>query len=210
MKEEIVVSENIKGLIFDIDGTIADSMPVHFLVFQKVAKRYGVDYTKELFLELAGIPALETCEIVRQRFGKNWNATDFANEKEEAYLNNMHLVKGIAPVIRVVEAYRGKLPMACGTGGDRYSASKMLDILGLGFLKEKMVCAEDVKNHKPHPETFLKAAELIDVEAEDCLVFEDGTLGIQAAQDGGMQVVDVTKYYRTTIGEDANWSLIDE
>lgn len=57
MEKKITVGEDIKGLIFDIDGTIADSMPVHFLVFQMVGKRYGVDYTKEMFLELAGIPA---------------------------------------------------------------------------------------------------------------------------------------------------------
>ncbi|QZT38539.1 HAD-IA family hydrolase [Halosquirtibacter xylanolyticus] len=210
MEKEIVVSKNIKGLIFDIDGTIADSMPVHFLVFQKVAKKYGVDYTKELFLELAGIPALETCEIVRKRYGKQWSAAEFAKEKEETYLNHMHQVRAVGPVMQIIEKYKGKLPMACGTGGDRYSASKVLDILGLDFLKDKMVCAEDVTHHKPHPETFLKAAELIDVAPENCLVFEDGALGIQAAVDGGMQVVDVTKYYQTTIGEDEGWTLSGE
>lgn len=207
MEKKITVGEDIQGLIFDIDGTIADSMPVHFLVFQMVGKRYGVDYTKEMFLELAGIPALETCEIVKERFGKDWNAADFAEEKEQEYLKNMHLIRGVKPVMDVIEEYKWKLPIACGTGGDRFSASKVLDILDLGFLKDKIVCAEDVSNHKPDPETFLKAAELIGVEPKDCLVFEDGTLGIEAARSAGMQVIDVTKYYQTTIGDNTEWSL---
>ncbi|QZE13198.1 HAD family phosphatase [Halosquirtibacter laminarini] len=201
MQREIIVDENIKGLIFDIDGTIADSMPLHFKVFQKVGRMFGVNYTKELFLELAGIPALETCQIVKDRFGKDWDPSEFVRVKEEMYLENMNKVVGVEPVINLIHKYRDILPMACGTGGDRFSATKVLTALDLDFLIENMVCAEDVTEHKPHPETFLKAASLIGVTPKDCMVFEDGALGIEAGNTAGMHVVDVTQYYRTTIGE---------
>lgn len=207
MEKKITIGEDIKGLIFDIDGTIADSMPVHFLVWQMVSKRYDINFTKEIFIELAGIPAFETCVILKERFNKELNPTTYAEEKEQEYLKNMHLIRGVKPVMDVIEEYKGKLPIACGTGGDRFSASKVLDILDLGFLKDKIVCAEDVSNHKPDPETFLKAAELIGIEPKDCLVFEDGTLGMEAARSAGMQVIDVTKYYQTTIGDNTEWSL---
>jgi HAD superfamily hydrolase (TIGR01509 family) len=91
--------------------------------------------------------------------------------------------------------------MAVGTGGSRRLSLKSLDIIGLGGYFDILVTSEDVSNFKPHPETFLKCAELMGVAPVDCEVFEDGVLGIQAARTAGMMVVDVTEYYNVTIGQ---------
>ena len=94
--------------------------------------------------------------------------------------------------------------MACGTGGSQYLAWKTLEIAGVKDCFEHVVAAEDVINHKPFPDTFLKAAELIGVQPSDCEVFEDGQLGLEAAERAGMMSVDVTQYYEVTIGKEIN------
>ena len=91
--------------------------------------------------------------------------------------------------------------MAIGTGGSRRLALKTLEVIGLDRYFDILVSSEDVNQFKPHPETFLKCAELMGVEPADCEVFEDGILGIEAAQAAGMMVVDVTQYYEVTIGK---------
>ena len=92
--------------------------------------------------------------------------------------------------------------MACGTGGSQYLAWKTLEISGVRDCFKYVVAAENVSNHKPHPETFLKAAELINVPPSECQVFEDGQLGIQAAKAAGMMTTDVTEFYEVTIGRE--------
>lgn len=92
--------------------------------------------------------------------------------------------------------------MACGTGGSQHLAWKTLEIAGVSDCFEYVVAAENVMNHKPHPETFLRAAELINVPPSECQVFEDGKLGIQAAKAAGMMTTDVTKFYEVTTGRE--------
>lgn len=92
--------------------------------------------------------------------------------------------------------------MSVGTGGLRRLALKTLEIVGLKDYFEVLVCSEDVVNHKPHPDTFLRCAELMGAKPKDCEVFEDGILGIQAAETAGMMVTDVRDYYEVTIGKE--------
>jgi beta-phosphoglucomutase-like phosphatase (HAD superfamily) len=104
-------------------------------------------------------------------------------------------------VTDLVRKYHGIIPMAVGTGGMRRLAFKTLEIIGLKSYFDVLVASEDVQNYKPHPETFLKCAELMGVNPVDCEVFEDGILGMKAAETAGMMVVDVTNYYEVTIGK---------
>ena len=200
MKKELTKDPRAKGLIFDIDGTICDTMPVHFIAWRQTAAEQGIDFTPELFLEVTGIPALQTSQYLKSKFGVDFDEVEFTRLKEERYEQNMHKAKPIEPVIKIILENKGKLPMACGTGGSQYLAWKTLEISGVRDCFEHVVAAEDVLNHKPFPDTFLKAAELIGVEPSDCQVFEDGQLGIQAAATAGMMWVDVTDYYEVTIG----------
>ena len=106
------------------------------------------------------------------------------------------------PVINIIREFKGKLPMACGTGGSQYLAWKTLEIAGVKDCFEHVVAAEDVENHKPFPDTFLKAAELIGVHPSECEVYEDGLLGLEAAERAGMMSVDVTRFYKVTTGRE--------
>ncbi len=197
----LTINPKAKGLIFDLDGTLADTMPIHFLAWRNAAARYGIDFTVELFAQLAGIPLYPTVEKLNRMFGMNIDPTEMGDIKEAEFEKNMHLTPEIKIVTKLVHQYHGKIPMAVGTGGARRLAVKTLEIIGLAEFFEVMVTSEDVSHFKPHPETFLKCAAMLGVKPEDCEVFEDGILGIQAAKTAGMMVVDVTQYYEVTIGK---------
>jgi beta-phosphoglucomutase family hydrolase len=199
--KSITIDSRAKGLIFDLDGTIADTMPVHFEVYRRILKNYGVDFTPEVFDTLAGVPAVGTFEKLNELYGLSLDAFEMGHYKEAEYEKMMHLIKPIEPVVDIIHQYHGKLPMAVGTGGYTRLAWKTLQIIGLDSFFKILISSEDVQNHKPHPDTFLKCAELMGVEPKYCQVFEDGRLGIQAAETAGMMIVDVTDFYEVTIGK---------
>ncbi|MFA5824316.1 MAG: HAD family phosphatase [Thermodesulfovibrionales bacterium] len=193
--QELAVDPKAKGLIFDIDGTISDTMSIHLIAYQETAAEYGFEITPELFFSMSGIPAYQTSVLLKEKFGLDFDPQEFADKKEYHFLQNIYKAEPIKPVIKIIREYTGKLPMACGTGGTRFYAKKTLELAGVFDNFEHIVTAEDVENHKPHPDTFLKAAELIGVAPEFCQVFEDSPLGIKAAETAGMMATDVTPYY---------------
>ena len=201
MKNKIIVEPGTAGLIFDLDGTIADTMPVHFLAYKSIVKEYGIEFTPELFATLGGIPAIGTIQKLNELFGTNMSPEEIGHYKELEYEKIMHKMKPIIPVIDLVKEYHKKLPMAVGTGGIRRLAWKTLEILGLSDYFEILVASDDISHPKPHPETFLRCAGLMNVEPEKCHVFEDSELGMQAAHAAGMKATLVTNYYQVSIGQ---------
>lgn len=200
-KTKLEINPKAKGLIFDLDGTLADTMPIHYIAWKNAAASYGNDFTPELFQQLAGIPLYPTVEKLNQIFGTRIDPKEMGDIKETEFEKNMHLTPEIKVVTDLVRKYHGIIPMAVGTGVMRRLAFKTLEIIGLQDYFEIVVASEDVQNYKPHPETFLKCAELMGVNPVDCEVFEDGILGMKAAETAGMMVVDVTNYYEVTIGK---------
>ncbi len=201
IKTNLDINPKAKGLIFDLDGTLADTMPIHFIAWRNAAAKYGIDFTPEVFEKLAGVPLYPTVEKLNEMFGTTIIPKEMGDIKEKEFENNMHHTPEIKVVTDLVKKYHGLIPMAVGTGGCRRLALKTLDIIGLNGYFDVLVTSEDVSNFKPHPETFLKCADGIGIKPSDCEVFEDGILGIRAAQTAGMMVVDVTEYYEVTIGK---------
>lgn len=200
--KQLTVNPKAKALIFDLDGTLADSMPVHFLAYKNILVEYGIHFTPELFAKLAGIPAVGTIEKLNEWYGTKMDAEEVGHFKESEYEKIMHKMKPIAPVVELAKKYHGILPMAVGTGGYHRLAWKTIDILGLDKYFDILVSTEDVAHPKPFPDTFLKCAELMGVEPSVCEVFEDAELGIQAANAAGMMATLVTDYYEVTIGQE--------
>ncbi len=200
-KADLKVNPKAKALIFDLDGTLADTMPIHYIAWKNAAAKFGIDFSIELFSQLAGIPLYPTVEKLNQLFGKNIDPKELGDIKEAEFEKNMHLTPEIKVVTNLVREYHGKLPMAVGTGGSRRLSLKTLGIIGLQDYFDILVTSDDVSNFKPHPDTFVKCAGLMGVDPADCEVFEDGVLGFQAARAAGMMVVDVTQYYEVTIGK---------
>jgi len=198
--KKLEVNPKAKALIFDLDGTLADTMPVHFWAYKNILTGYGIEFTPELFGTLAGIPATGTINKLNEMFDTEMDPEAVGHYKELEYEKIMHKMKPVKPVVELALEYSGKLPMAVGTGGHRRLAWKTLEILGLKNHFEILVATEDVENAKPHPETFLKCAEQLKVAPEYCQVFEDGELGVQAATSAGMMSTLVTDFYEVSIG----------
>jgi beta-phosphoglucomutase family hydrolase len=202
MGKKLEINPKAKALIFDLDGTLADTMPVHFWAYKHILADYGIDFTPELFATLAGVPAVGTIQKLNELFGTQMDPVKTGHFKEAEYEKIMHKMKPVEPVVELVKKYHGKLPMAVGTGGYKRLAWKTMEILHLDKYFDILVSSEDVKHPKPHPDTFLKCAEHLGVEPEYCQVFEDGDLGIQAAEAAGMMATLVTDFYEVTIGKE--------
>lgn len=195
MKNEIVIHPEVKALIFDIDGTIADTMPNHFKAFRKVLGSYDIDFTVDLFNRFAGVPILPQMNYLKEKYNPNNFVPEIvAVQKETEYRKSLSSAKPIQPILDVFLAHVGIFPIGCGTGGDRVVATKTLEVLGVLDKVDALITCDDVENGKPAPDTFLKCAELLGVEPQYCQVFEDGQAGIDAAIAAGMHVTDVRKY----------------
>ncbi|MDA3816439.1 MAG: beta-phosphoglucomutase family hydrolase [Prolixibacteraceae bacterium] len=195
MDKKIQLPPKTKALIFDIDGTLADTMPTHYKAFRKVLGKYGIDFNEEIFNSFAGVPVGPQMVMMKERFKpENFDPETVAREKEDEYYKSIDQAKPIEIVYNVLIDNHGKMPIGCGTGGDRRIATRTLEVIGVNNKVNALVTADDVENGKPAPDTFLKCAEQLGVEPEHCLVFEDGKPGIEAAKAAGMMVVDVNDY----------------
>ncbi len=191
----------VKGLIFDLDGTLADTMPYHFDGWKKACTKFGAHIDNKFLRKHTGSPGwIIAAEIIRES-GLDGSVTikEIMNEKINEFYKMQHLIKPIEPVAAIVRKYSGKLPMAVGTGGHREAVERTLEITGLRKYFEIIVTANDVNSFKPDPETFLKCAELMNIDPALIEVFEDGDLGIEAAIKAGMRVTDVRPWY------DSDW-----
>lgn len=191
---QLRVNPNAKALIFDLDGTLSDSLPMHISTWNKVGEKLGFTFNPKLVYEMTGRPTIEFAHRIVTDFNLKTDAHEIVRLKQEAFHNSMESLNPISEVISIVKNYYGQLPMAVGTGASRKSAGLQLHTLGISHFFDVIVTADDVTHHKPDPETFLKCALLLKVNPADCQVFEDGDLGIEAANKAGMIVTDVRPF----------------
>jgi len=185
-----------QALIFDCDGTLTDSMPVHYVAWRRTMDRYGIHFSEERFYAMGGMPSGKIVEVLATEQGRAVDSAVAAHEKEEAFLELIHLLEPIVPVLEVVQAFQGKLPLAVASGGYRSIISQQLQQIGCGGCFDVLVTAEDTTRHKPEPDVFLKAAELLGVPPRECLVYEDSDLGLRAAASAGMDAIDIRTFHQ--------------
>lgn len=197
ISDVIEVPANVQGLVFDCDGTIADTMPLHYQAWVAALNEHGHDFPEALFYEMAGIPTVRIIEILNEKHGYTLPVQEAADRKESLYEELLPQVVPIEPVVRLVKQYAGKLPMAVATGGTRAIVAKTLDALHLleYFRPDTIVTADDVKHGKPAPDIFVESARRLGVAPERCWAFEDADLGLQAARAAGMHTVDIRPMY---------------
>jgi beta-phosphoglucomutase family hydrolase len=181
----------IKALIFDCDGTLADTMPLHWRAWRAVTQRYGLEFSEGRFYELGGVPARDILKMLSAEQNHPLDAVAVAKEKEATYIPFLPEVHAIEPVARIVRETAGKLPMAVSSGGIRDHVTKVLEHVGLLQFFQAVVTSEDVQRQKPAPDIFLEAARRLGVQPEFCRAYEDTDLGLQAIRSAGMEAVDV-------------------
>lgn len=183
-----------KALIFDLDGTLSDSLPVHMATWNTLGESFGFIFEDRIVHEMTGMPTIAFAQRLIDENNLSVSPEELVRLKQQAFWNSVGLIKPIDLVVDIVRNHYGKLPMAVGTGASRKSAMLQLETLGLTGYFQVIVTADDVTRHKPYPDTFLKCAEIMGVDPEDCQVFEDGILGMEAARSAGMMITDVRPF----------------
>jgi len=182
------------GYVFDLDGTLIDSMPVHFEAWTAGLRNSGFQYefSEEFFYSLGGVPTKRIIEILNEKHGTHMDPEAVMHEKERIYLERLAGVPRIEPVVAFAERAVAKgIPVSIASGGPRPVVDAALRGAKLASLFPVIVTPEDVTHGKPSPEMFLLAAKKMGVPPGQCLVLEDAELGRQAAVAAGMDYVMV-------------------
>jgi beta-phosphoglucomutase family hydrolase len=182
---------SFQAYLFDCDGTIADSMPLHYLAWKKALGEWNCEFDEELFYAWGGMPVAEIISTLNKNHGLSMPVEAVSRRKEGLYYELLPQLKAVPEVLEHIEAEHGRTPFAVVSGSTRESVTASLVSLNLLDRFDALVCAGDYAKSKPDPEAFLLAAARLGVKAEACLVFEDTEMGIQAAQAAGMASVKV-------------------
>ena len=185
-----------RGFIFDLDGTLVDTMPTHFRAWTEIAKRHGLTFPEDRFYSLGGVPTAKIAGMLIAEAGLTLDPIAVAKEKEQMYFDSLANGAAIQPIDVVLELARGHRaegPMAVASGSMRRLVERTLAALGITDWFAALVAAEDTAKHKPEPDVFLEAARRIGVTPAHCLVYEDTDIGLEAAHRAGMAAVDVRR-----------------
>lgn len=184
--------KNYKAFLYDCDGTLADNMEAHKAAYQKAAAAYGIALDTGIIDELAGWPTVAVAAEISKRYQTPLDPKRFGTEKSAIFFRDY--IEHTLPIPHVADHLRqhaGKVRIGVVSGGVRKTVTKTLTVLGLIPLVEILVCAGETPKGKPHPDPFLEAASQLGVAPEECLVFEDGDPGVQAAIAAGMDWVRI-------------------
>jgi HAD superfamily hydrolase (TIGR01509 family) len=187
----LAVPAHIRGLIFDCDGTLVDSMPLHMEAWQHVLEGIGAPFDYEFFFSKKGMEETGIIRLYNQQTGAALDPLRTVRAKHDYFQKHIADSRPILPVVELAQHYHGVLPMGVASGSTRVNVLGQLDAIGIRKLFVSIVTADDAVKQKPDPEIFLVTAKQIGVLPEFCQVFEDGEPGLEAARNAGMCVTDV-------------------
>jgi HAD superfamily hydrolase (TIGR01509 family) len=186
-----IPSGQYEAYLFDCDGTIADSMPLHYKSWSNVLRDWNCKFSEEQFYAWGGMPIREIIERLASEQQLDLPLDVVAERKEALYYQNLHHLQAVPEVVEHIHFQYGRIPLAVVSGSERASVEASLRMLGLLAKFDALVCAEDYVRSKPDPEPFLTAAAILNVDPKSCLVFEDTQMGIDSAEAAGMAWVRV-------------------
>ena len=188
---DLTLPPGIRGLIFDCDGTVADTMPLHYLAWEVLAQRHQFTFPKDRFYALGGVPSRDILRTLKAEQSLALDPLVVAREKEDEYLKMLHRITPIDAILDIARAHYGRLPLAIASGGTRRVITTVLEHLQIRHLFDAVVTNEDIQNQKPAPDIFLEAARRLGVPPQFCRAYEDTDLGMTAIRAAGMDAVDV-------------------
>jgi beta-phosphoglucomutase family hydrolase len=190
------MSDPKRGYIFDLDGTLVDTMPSHFVAWTTIAARHGLTFPEARFYSLGGVPTAKIAAMLITEAGLSLDPAAVALEKEQTYYDSLAAGDAVRPIKVVIDIARDLRdrqagPLAVASGSVRRLITRTLEALAISDWFDAVVAAEDTARHKPEPDVFLEAARRIGVPAADCTVYEDTDIGLEAARRAGMTAIDV-------------------
>jgi len=184
----------LKAVLFDMDGVIVDTEPLHkqayFLMFSKV----GIEISQELYNSYTGQSTIDICKDLVTKFNLSFAATDLVTYKRAFFKelffsdkNDLQLLDGVLDLIK--DYYANGITLVLASSASMVTIDNVFNKFDLNPYFKGKISGADLKASKPHPEIFLKAADIAGFKKEECLVIEDSTNGIRAAYDGGIYCV---------------------
>jgi len=188
------LTQGFKAFLYDCDGTLADNMQAHKDAYAKVAGERGLQLDTSIIDEFAGLPTVLVVEEINKRYNTSFDPQEFATTKSKVFYEEyVDHTKPIGFVVDHLKAHAGIIKIGVVSGGSRKTVTKTLQVLGIYDLIDVLVCAGETENGKPYPDPFLSAAEKLEIQPADCMVFEDGDAGVKAAEAAGMKWVRIDK-----------------
>lgn len=205
-----VIPVEVKALVFDCDGTLVDTMPIHWKAWCKICKETGLVFHKTDFYTLAGVPGKKIINVLAKQQGIRLDPYAIYDRKRKYFLEGLTSVSAIQCVVRTAEeAHRMGIPIAVASGSSRSQVQKALRLAGIEGLFNVVLGNEDYKEHKPKPDAFITAASRLGVNPEDCWGFEDTDIGLEAIRQAGFyRVTDVRQMEGYPIRTDENGQAI--
>jgi beta-phosphoglucomutase family hydrolase len=185
---------DFSGYIFDLDGTLVDTMPLHYAAWEAALRKAGLQgrLDENYFYDLGGMPTRKVAILLGRHHGLEVDPEKVYHEKEAIFMGSLDKLALIEPVVEFARRVAKTHPVAIASGGTRDVVANTLRVTGLAALFPVIVSTDEVEHGKPAPDMFLLAAKRMGVEPARCLVFEDGKPGIQAAEAAGMRWVLVS------------------
>ena len=190
---KIHIPPNIRGLIFDCDGTLVDSMPLHMEAWKAAFMKYDVYYNEDFLFSLKGMKETEIIDLYNKKFNTILNPQQMVNAKHKFFIENISSVKRIEQIVQIAEHYYEKLPLAVVSGSVSKIVTLELKAIGIINLFKVILTADDPYKPKPSPDIFLATASILNLNPKSCLVYEDGDAGLEAASRAGMETDDIRK-----------------
>lgn len=184
------------AILFDCDGTLADTMPAHYRAWLAITRTHGLAFDEDRFYSLGGRPTRDIIATLASEAGVEVDVEHAAKVKETTFLEQLARIEAIGPVVDVVRRLRGRVPMAVVTGGYHAVCQRILEHVRLADAFQTIVASEDTDRHKPDPDPFLEAARRLGARPERCVVWEDSDLGLEAARRAGMEWIDVRAFHQ--------------
>lgn len=194
---------DFRTYLFDCDGTVVDSMPLHYIAWKTALAEWGCDYPEDLFYQWGGKPIRQILSDLNTMKGLAMPVEQVARRKEGIYYELLPKLTAVPEVLEEIKAQHGRIPFAIVSGSTRESVVKSLEVTHLLDKFDVLVCAGEYERPKPAPDPFLLAAKKLNVAPEQCLVFEDTDLGIDAATAAGMQSVRILQPWERVQAETA-------
>jgi HAD superfamily hydrolase (TIGR01509 family) len=187
-----------QAYIFDCDGTLVDSMPLHYIAWVESLQQHDApfEFTEEVFYAHAGIKEQDVVKILNAQYGTNIDPVSVDELKMEIFRKRIPEVQPVRPVAEFAKSLAGRFPMAVASGSEEPTVRGCLEATGLIHLFETIITPKLVKHGKPAPDMFLLAAERMGIAPSECLVLEDGNSGLEAAKAAGMQAVFIPRTMR--------------
>ena len=194
--KKINIDNDIKGLIFDCDGTLVDSMPLHMEAWKAAFNYHNFYYDEDFLFSLKGMRETEIIELYNKKFQTNIDPVLMVETKHKYFLDHINDVKPIEEIVKIAKSYYKKLPLAVVSGSVGNVVNIELRVLSILNLFQVILTADDPYKPKPDSDIFYAAALKINVKPNQCLVFEDGDAGLKAASNAGMKTIDIRNYIR--------------